>query len=122
MRLTRLWMKVRDKVILLVYSNIHAFFSTEISPTLEKLRGQRSDYLKWSTNNTELKRYEKFNIAYQYTEARSKLTKSEDEVANMRTSVATLEKETSNKKEEMRGMSDKAALLTKRRNKEMEVS
>ena len=41
----------------------------DITPTLEKLRKERSQYLKWSSNGEEIERLARFCIAYEYVEA-----------------------------------------------------
>jgi structural maintenance of chromosome 2 len=41
----------------------------DINPTLERLRAERSHYLKWTSNNGEIERLEKFCAAYQYYSA-----------------------------------------------------
>ena len=40
---------------------------TDITPTLERLKGDKQTYLSWMSNNTELEQLERFCIAYDYT-------------------------------------------------------
>lgn len=42
----------------------------EITPTLENLRKERSHYMKWSSNQTEIERLSRFTVAYEYTKVR----------------------------------------------------
>nr|CCA19500.1 ATSMC2 transporter putative [Albugo laibachii Nc14] len=48
---------------------INAILAEEITPTLEKLRQEKQQYLVWAANNTELERLERFCIAYKYQKA-----------------------------------------------------
>jgi structural maintenance of chromosome 2 len=41
----------------------------DITPTLEKLRGERTAYLRWAANNTECERLARFCVAYEYVTA-----------------------------------------------------
>lgn len=34
---------------------INKVLATEINPTLERLRGEKKHYMKWSANNTEVR-------------------------------------------------------------------
>ena len=45
---------------------INSILAEEITPTLEKLRGEKGHYLKWSANNTEMERLERFCVAFSY--------------------------------------------------------
>ena len=42
----------------------------DITPTLEKLRKQRSAYLQWASNSTEIERLRRQETAFEYWEAR----------------------------------------------------
>lgn len=46
--------------------DLNTVLSEEITPTLERLRGEKHSYLKWSKNNADMKRLEKFVVASQY--------------------------------------------------------
>jgi structural maintenance of chromosome 2 len=40
--------------------------SEEITPTLERLRGEKQNYLKWSKNSADIERIERFVIAAEF--------------------------------------------------------
>jgi hypothetical protein len=48
----------------------------ELTPTLEKLRKERSSFMKWTANNTEMDRVERFVVAGQFLEVRKILSHS----------------------------------------------
>lgn len=58
-------MMKKDKKV----EEINAILAEEITPTLEKLRQEKQQYLIWAANNTELDRLERFCIAYKYQKA-----------------------------------------------------
>lgn len=51
----------------------------DITPTLEKLRTQRSAYLQWASNSTEIERLRRQQTAYTYYEAREILRQGDME-------------------------------------------
>ena len=55
------------------------FSSTDITPTLEKLRAQRSAYLQWASNSTEIERLHRQQTAFAYYEAREVLRQGDQE-------------------------------------------
>jgi len=69
----------------------------EITPTLEKLRGEKQGYLKWSKNNADIERIERFVVAYDYTQAKKTLDTSKDEVSVMKIKIVDLEHESKEK-------------------------
>jgi structural maintenance of chromosome 2 len=48
---------------------INKVLEEEITPTLERLRGEKQNYLKWSKNSADFERLERFCIAHQYYSA-----------------------------------------------------
>ena len=52
---------------------------TDITPTLEKLRTQRSAYLQWASNSTEIERLHRQQTAFAYYEAREILRQGDRE-------------------------------------------
>ena len=72
----------------------------EITPTLEKLRGEKQGYLKWSKNNADIERIERFVVAYDYTQAKKTLDTSKDEVSVMKIKIVDLEHESKEKEGE----------------------
>lgn len=62
---------------------INTVLSEEITPTLERLRGEKQHYLKWSKNNADIERIERFVVASDYMKSQQVLKKNEDEVSTM---------------------------------------
>ncbi|GMH85586.1 hypothetical protein TL16_g10275, partial [Triparma laevis f. inornata] len=73
-------MKTIDKKQLKV-NELNKVLNEEITPTLEKLRGEKQHYLKWSKNNADIERIERFCIAYEFTKAQKTLATSKEEAA-----------------------------------------
>jgi structural maintenance of chromosome 2 len=65
---------------------IESVLSEEILPTLEKLRDEKHNYLKWSKNGADMQRMERFVIAYQYERAK-KAMDSNGNVAELETAL-----------------------------------
>merc|ERR1712130_989133 len=55
----------------------------DITPTLEKLRKERSSYMEWSANNTEIERLTRFLTAYQFYSAQHILQNSVGNLESM---------------------------------------
>ena len=60
-------------------STIQQFSFLDITPTLEKLRAQRSAYLQWASNSTEIERLRRQQTAFAYYEAREILRQGDRE-------------------------------------------
>lgn len=45
---------------------IQRVLEEDITPTLERLRGEKQNYLKWSKNGADVERLERYCVAYQY--------------------------------------------------------
>ncbi|KAL3909699.1 MAG: hypothetical protein SGARI_002470, partial [Bacillariaceae sp.] len=79
---------------------LNAVLSEEITPTLERLRGEKQNYLKWSKNNADIERIERFVIASDFMKAQNALdnnaegfTEMEEQVASMEAEAAGYEKQ-----------------------------
>ena len=46
---------------------IDTLLEDEILPTIEKLRKERGDYMKWAAGNDSLERLRRFCVAYEFT-------------------------------------------------------
>eukprot|EP00566_Odontella_aurita_P002130 CAMPEP_0113537252 /NCGR_PEP_ID=MMETSP0015_2-20120614/6726_1 /TAXON_ID=2838 /ORGANISM="Odontella" /LENGTH=1061 /DNA_ID=CAMNT_0000436733 /DNA_START=557 /DNA_END=3742 /DNA_ORIENTATION=- /assembly_acc=CAM_ASM_000160 len=79
-------LKTIDKKQLKV-EEINSVLTEEITPTLERLRGEKQHYLKWSKNNADIERIERFVVAADYSNAEEVLTKSAEGVAAMEDQV-----------------------------------
>ena len=52
---------------------LNRVLAEEITPTLERLRGEKEGYLQWSKNSADIERMERFVVAFQYYEAKKAL-------------------------------------------------
>jgi structural maintenance of chromosome 2 len=62
---------------------IERILKEEITPSLERLRKERSQYMQWSAKTSEAEKLSRLVIAYRYTRARQKTTRAEEEAAEM---------------------------------------
>ena len=62
---------------------LSAVLSEEITPTLERLRGEKQHYLTWTRNNAEIDRIERFVVAHEYGENAKLLDASKGEEADI---------------------------------------
>lgn len=96
---------------------LNAVLSEEITPTLERLRGEKQNYLKWSKNSADIERNERFVVASHFMDAQKALENgsegSEDmeekvvDLANnndrLREEAAAIDKEMSNLTDQLKG-------------------
>jgi structural maintenance of chromosome 2 len=52
---------------------LNTILAEEITPTLERLRGEKQNYLKWSKNNADIERMERFVVAFTFQNAQHTL-------------------------------------------------
>eukprot|EP00594_Rhizosolenia_setigera_P004849 CAMPEP_0178942312 /NCGR_PEP_ID=MMETSP0789-20121207/1921_1 /TAXON_ID=3005 /ORGANISM="Rhizosolenia setigera, Strain CCMP 1694" /LENGTH=283 /DNA_ID=CAMNT_0020621701 /DNA_START=40 /DNA_END=888 /DNA_ORIENTATION=- len=71
-------LKTIDKKQLKV-DELNKILEEEITPTLVRLREEKTQYLAWSKNNLDIERIEKYVIAYDYSKAKNMLSQSEEE-------------------------------------------
>jgi structural maintenance of chromosome 2 len=67
------------------------YASEEILPTIEKLRKERGDYMKWAAGNDSLERLRRFCVAYEYTRARQAVDDRGEGEAEVREKLEDLE-------------------------------
>lgn len=72
---------------------LNSVLSDEITPTLEKLRGEKQHYLKWSKNNADIERIERFVVASDFMKAQQALDTNAEGFAEMEEKVAEYEEE-----------------------------
>lgn len=72
---------------------LNAVLSEEITPTLERLRGEKQNYLKWSKNNADIERIERFVIASNFMKAQEALDNNKEGSDEMEEQVKALEEE-----------------------------
>ena len=58
---------------------INTILENEITPTLDRLRGEKTQFLKWASNDAEAQRLQKFCVAHNFVEAEAKLNSSNGE-------------------------------------------
>jgi structural maintenance of chromosome 2 len=72
---------------------INAILQEEITPTLERLRGEKENYLKWSKNKADIERIERFVVASEYMRAKEALVKNDHEINEMEERLNTKQSE-----------------------------
>jgi structural maintenance of chromosome 2 len=85
----------------------------DIDPKLSQLRGERQNYLDWSSNNAEVERLERFCLAADYVEAETRVASSAGEKAALEAELAALE--------EQKEVSEKEAEASRARISELEA-
>lgn len=98
---------------------INTILADEITPTLEKLRAEKTHYLKWAANNTEMERLQRFCIAFDFQKAQDALKNTAHTVEKMQQSQQDAVDQETQLEEEMEKSEEEAANLQKRREKEM---
>ncbi|KAJ0393797.1 hypothetical protein P43SY_001237 [Pythium insidiosum] len=98
---------------------INKILADEITPTLEKLRSEKTHYLQWSANNTEMERLQRFCIAYEFQKAQDALKNTAHNVEKMQNQLKAAEQQEAEINEEVELVEDQKAMLHKKREKEM---
>eukprot|EP01116_Phalansterium_solitarium_P024546 TRINITY_DN9018_c0_g1_i1.p1 TRINITY_DN9018_c0_g1~~TRINITY_DN9018_c0_g1_i1.p1 ORF type:complete len:1029 (-),score=578.04 TRINITY_DN9018_c0_g1_i1:534-3620(-) len=62
---------------------INRVLAEEITPTLERLRTERTHYMRWTANQQEIERLTRFTVAYEYVQARLKADESGHEAVKL---------------------------------------
>jgi structural maintenance of chromosome 2 len=93
---------------------LNSVLADEITPTLERLRGEKQSYLKWSKNNADIERVERFVIASDFMRAQKALDSNVEGSAEMEEKVRKFEEEAEktrmeikSKEEEIKDLSSK---------------
>ncbi len=66
---------------------INSVLNEEITPTLERLRGEKQHYLKWNLNKTKLEGLKRLVVASEFVRAQELLKKSEDHMEKLEEQV-----------------------------------
>lgn len=69
---------------------INRLLSEEITPTLEKLQKERANYMLWVSNNNEIERLQRFCIAYEYVQVKSRLENKNQQLEEMEEKLGSL--------------------------------
>ncbi len=99
---------------------ISKILETEINPTLEKLRQERTLFTKWTNNTRDIERLSRFVTAFEYCRAQQTLQTSENEVEGMEEEQATLKQRAKQIAAELDQIKEKIADLSAQKEKEME--
>ncbi|ETW01694.1 hypothetical protein H310_06310 [Aphanomyces invadans] len=98
---------------------INKILAEEITPTLEKLRKEKMNYMQWAANNTEMERLTRFCIAYEFTKAEQISAKSTTELKDMEEKVEALAQSRRNHEAQMETTQDKVDCINLNKNKHM---
>uniref|UniRef100_M4B1T1 Structural maintenance of chromosomes protein n=1 Tax=Hyaloperonospora arabidopsidis (strain Emoy2) TaxID=559515 RepID=M4B1T1_HYAAE len=98
---------------------INSILANEITPTLEKLRAEKTHYLKWAANNTEMERLQRFCVAFDYQKAQDALKNTAQHVEKMQQAQRALKEEEGHIEREIEEVEDEVEVLQQQRDKEM---
>ena len=80
---------------------LNSVLSEEITPTLERLRGEKQNYMQWSKNNADMERMERFVIAADFMTAQRALETNQEGFSEMEHQVETLLEDAAQGREEI---------------------
>lgn len=101
---------------------LNSVLSEEITPTLERLRGEKQSYLKWSKNNADIERIERFVIASDFLRAQKALDSNVEGFSEMEAKVAALEAEANSYQKQFDERSEAAEKISSKLKGEFEHS
>mmetsp|Transcript_101865 Transcript_101865/g.152612 ORF Transcript_101865/g.152612 Transcript_101865/m.152612 type:complete len:1217 (+) Transcript_101865:187-3837(+) len=101
---------------------LNSVLSEEITPTLERLRGEKQNYLKWSKNNADIERIERFVVANDFMMATEALENNVEGSAGMEEQVKQLESQAESFQRQIEEKEEEAAQLSTRLKGEYEKS
>lgn len=101
---------------------INSILSEEITPTLERLRGEKQQYLKWSKNNADIERIERFVVASEYVAAQNILSKNSEDHAKMEEDIVMHENTMRSAREEVKAKEVEIEKISSEMNSELETS
>lgn len=97
---------------------INTVLQEEITPTLERLRGEKEHYLKWSKNKADIERIERFVVASDYHQATLGLEKNSDKVTGMEQKLKEQEQAVEEYQESMEAKEQEMQTLNEKLNGE----
>ncbi|ESQ45830.1 hypothetical protein EUTSA_v10010077mg [Eutrema salsugineum] len=98
---------------------INKLLDQEISPALEKLRREKSQYMQWANGNAELDRLKRFCIAFEYVQAEKIRDNSLHVVEQMKTKMASIDEEIEKTQGEVSELEEQVIALTQAREASM---
>ena len=97
---------------------INSVLREDITPTLERLRGEKQEYLQWNKNEAEVQRLERFVVAQEYYCAEKVVRDTEATVDTMEEQVEAFEQEAAKLQEHIQAKQDEMDELTSQLNNE----
>jgi structural maintenance of chromosome 2 len=101
---------------------LNSVLAEEITPTLERLRGEKQSYLKWSKNNADIERNERFVVASDFMRAQQALDNNVEGSAEMEEQVSALETEAETYHQQIAEKEEEAGALSSKLKGEFEKS
>ncbi|RQM12186.1 hypothetical protein DD237_002827 [Peronospora effusa] len=98
---------------------INSILANEITPTLEKLRAEKTHYLKWAANNTEMERLQRFCVANDYQKAQDALNNTAQHVEKMQQAQRAAKEQEAQIEQEIEQVENEVEVLHQQREKEM---
>ncbi|CAK4687330.1 unnamed protein product [Aphanomyces euteiches] len=98
---------------------INKILAEEITPTLEKLRKEKMNYMQWAANNTEMERLNRFCIAFEFTKAEQVSAKSSSELSELQEKLQSLGDQRVEHESQMESIQDQIDKINMNRNKHM---
>ncbi|OQS07771.1 structural maintenance of chromosomes protein [Thraustotheca clavata] len=99
---------------------INKILAEEITPTLEKLRKEKMNYMQWAANNTEVERLTRFCIAFEYTKALQTSSKSTSELAELQAELAAANKKKVEHKTRIESIEEEMDEIQAKRDEQMQ--
>lgn len=112
-------LKTIDKKQLKV-DELNKILEEEITPTLVRLREEKTQYLAWSKNNLDIERIEKYVIAYDYSKAKNMLSQSEEESKKFELEMVQQEEQLAFYRDEIGDKDEQIETLSDKLNTELE--
>eukprot|EP00954_Amorphochlora_amoebiformis_P020133 1337191-Amorphochlora_amoeboformis.AAC.1 len=101
---------------------INKILKEDITPSLDKLRKERSVYMQWTANTQEIERLERFVIAATFMEQSETSTQTADKVQELQEEREALLEDNKNAVQEKADIEKKIREFTERKTKQMEGS
>ncbi|TDH65032.1 hypothetical protein CCR75_009177 [Bremia lactucae] len=98
---------------------INSILANEITPTLEKLRAEKTHYLKWAANNTEMERLQRFCVAHDYQKAQDALMNTAQHVEKMQQEQRAAKEQEMQIEQEIEQIETEIEVLNEQREKKM---
>lgn len=89
----------------------------EITPTLEKLRKERGEYVQWAQNQQDVERLKRFCVAWEYSKAMQVLESSNGDVQGLEREIDSLQARNKEQDELLLDLKESIAKLTQQREK-----